>query len=288
MYMKKNLGFTKYNANKISRYPEGVHVEIDCHSSLNANLHLPPSAGHTEAIKSTRHAELVSASCQCNLPERSRNKFGMTSKALAFTLAEVLIVLGIIGIIAEITIPTLISNVHDAQYKAGAKKAYSVASQAVMQMKADNGDDLSAYAATTRSFVADFEKYFKSPRDCSYDICVNGEDTSSVYKNLVKGNANTGYMDDGQFETPDGMFWGIENYAEGGIGIAISVDVNGYRKKPNQFGKDVYMFQIVNNQLYPMGAPNTYLTVANGWCGTVDNSMQGAGCMYNVMQGIDY
>ena len=38
-------------------------------------------------------------------------------KKNAFTLAEVLITLGIIGIVAAITIPTLINNVQDAQYK---------------------------------------------------------------------------------------------------------------------------------------------------------------------------
>lgn len=49
---------------------------------------------------------------------------------LAFTLAEVIITLGIIGITAEITIPTLMQNVKDKNYKIAYKQAYSVASQA--------------------------------------------------------------------------------------------------------------------------------------------------------------
>ena len=41
----------------------------------------------------------------------------------AFTLAEVLITLGIIGVVAAMTIPTLISNTNGAQFKTGFKKA---------------------------------------------------------------------------------------------------------------------------------------------------------------------
>lgn len=49
----------------------------------------------------------------------------------AFTLAEVLITLGIIGVVAAMTMPTLINQTNGAQYKAAYKKALSVISQAV-------------------------------------------------------------------------------------------------------------------------------------------------------------
>lgn len=58
-------------------------------------------------------------------------------KIIAFTLAEVLITLGIIGLVAEMTIPTLINNVNEAQYYAGAKKAYSTLSQALLMIASD-------------------------------------------------------------------------------------------------------------------------------------------------------
>ena len=45
-----------------------------------------------------------------------------------FTLAEILIVLTVIGVIATITIPQLIGGIDEAQYKAGLKKAYSTLS----------------------------------------------------------------------------------------------------------------------------------------------------------------
>ena len=49
----------------------------------------------------------------------------------AFTLAEVLITLGIIGVVAAMTMPTLINQTNGAQYKAAYKKALSAISQGV-------------------------------------------------------------------------------------------------------------------------------------------------------------
>ena len=52
-------------------------------------------------------------------------------KFSAFTLAEVLITLGIIGVVAAMTMPTLINQTNGAQYRAAFKKELSVISQAV-------------------------------------------------------------------------------------------------------------------------------------------------------------
>ena len=53
------------------------------------------------------------------------------TKRFGFTLAEVLITLGIIGVVAAMTMPTLINSTQGAQYKAAYKKALSAISQAV-------------------------------------------------------------------------------------------------------------------------------------------------------------
>ena len=46
-----------------------------------------------------------------------------------FTLAEVLITLGIIGVVAAMTMPTLMNSTQGAQYKAAYKKALSAIAQ---------------------------------------------------------------------------------------------------------------------------------------------------------------
>ena len=61
----------------------------------------------------------------------------------AFTLAEVLITLGIIGVVAAMTIPTLISNTNGAQFKTAYKKALSTLNQAVLMNIAMEDTDFS-------------------------------------------------------------------------------------------------------------------------------------------------
>ena len=65
----------------------------------------------------------------------------------AFTLAEVLITLGIIGVVAAMTMPTLMNSTNGAQYKTAYKKALSVLSQAVVLNVAL--DDYDLFQATS-------------------------------------------------------------------------------------------------------------------------------------------
>ncbi len=59
----------------------------------------------------------------------------------AFTLAEVLITLGIIGVVAVMTIPTLIANTTNARYRSQFKKTISTLSQAARMSQAQFGFD---------------------------------------------------------------------------------------------------------------------------------------------------
>lgn len=67
----------------------------------------------------------------------------------AFTLAEVLITLGIIGVVAAMTMPTLMNSTQGAQYRTGFKKAISVLSQAVVLNIALDDYDTSQATTTT-------------------------------------------------------------------------------------------------------------------------------------------
>src|SRR5574344_1022164 len=96
---------------------------------------------------------------------------------LAFTLAEVLIVLGIIGIVAALTIPTLMANVQKQQYLTALKKFYSTQSEGFARMLAEDNaeklEDTEAFQAiadnwcnlddakgTCAQFYAGWKKYF--------------------------------------------------------------------------------------------------------------------------------
>lgn len=204
-------------------------------------------------------------------------------KASGFTLAEVLITLGIIGVVAGMTIPVLMQSIQDRQFKEAAKEAFSKASQAVQMMKMDNGGSMSSYSSTASSFKPVFITYFKVLQDCSSPVCVPATQTSDVYQSL---HGDQGYFlgYHGEFITTDGMFWGIYN---NGTDIAIIVDVNGYTKGPNIFGRDTFMFYLLNDSLVPMGSSGTW-----NYIGTCDRNhsskYEGLSCMHKVMQGIDY
>lgn len=73
-------------------------------------------------------------------------------KHAGFTLAEVLITLGIIGVVAAMTIPTLMSNTGKGEFKTAFKKIVSTINQAVtMSVAIDYLDFGDAYAGTANT-----------------------------------------------------------------------------------------------------------------------------------------
>lgn len=62
-----------------------------------------------------------------------------TKRQIGFTLAEVLITLGIIGVVAAVTIPTLISQIAEKQDIAKLKEVASILNQATIQITNDYG-----------------------------------------------------------------------------------------------------------------------------------------------------
>ena len=66
----------------------------------------------------------------------------MNIRKLAFTLAEVLIVVGIIGLIAEMTIPSLLNDIAKQDKTVRLKKIYSSMQQAIMLSEIDNGSSM--------------------------------------------------------------------------------------------------------------------------------------------------
>ena len=68
-----------------------------------------------------------------------RARVGVKQK-VAFTLAEVLITLGVIGVVAAITMPTLISNYQKHVTINRLKQTYTILYGAIKRSEADNGD----------------------------------------------------------------------------------------------------------------------------------------------------
>ena len=194
-----------------------------------------------------------------------------------FTLAEVLITLGIIGVVAAMTIPTLIANTRAAQLKSRYFKSYSTITQALKLMQADDVSmDSVDYSASSNPFYKVFMRYLSAPYDCGLggDIgagqgnkkeipCYKSStgNLATPYKSLDgKSNFYQNYLDDGQIAMQDGSLFLFENYTGGRI--FISVDLNGYNNKPNRAGYDLFTFQYIDGELLPMGDSRTLTNIA--------------------------
>ena len=256
----------------------------------------------------TNHSQLTTHNSLIPNIVFSRFTSPFSHKRTAFTLAEVLITLGIIGIVAALTLPVIISDVKNSQLEAGLKKAYSVLGQALNMYQAENGERIIAGDATNRRMIKSYlMQYIKSAKDCGFGgsdnkeglekAClpnnykgIDGDFNGSAKYETYNGKSSIvlDYFDDGQFVTPDGMLILIENSDGRWFGghVFISVDVNGYNKKPNRLGQDLFMFQIdKNGALLPMGAKDTkYYSINDDYCSnTSTHKMNGAGCTNSAL-----
>ena len=224
------------------------------------------------------------------------------SKHAAFTMAEVLITLGIIGVVAAMTLPALINNAQNKELEEGLKRSYSVLSQALDMYYAQNGERLTheniegGYA-----LKAILKKYLNVVQDCglgnsdSNKACIPNTSHSGFQDNGQKINKYRTYnnkadiwmnrFDDGQLVLNDGSLILIDNSTYD-PNLLISVDINGFHKNPNKLGQDLFMFQIdEKGTLLPMGVEGTqYYSKTKEYCSpTSTSNMNGAGCTYRAL-----
>lgn len=173
-------------------------------------------------------------------------------KKLAFTLAEVLIVLGIIGIVAEMTIPTLMQNVQDQTWKAEWKKTYSTISQATLQIKTDNSGDLVGLFTDASTVLTLYSGKLRVLKNDGATLTL--ADGSTIRPSMVDTNCNTS--------------WGTSAFGQY-LCTEFYIDVNG-DKKPNTAGKDQYWLGIGPDVVLPGGSPGiinaTYSCPNGAYC----------------------
>lgn len=181
-------------------------------------------------------------------------------KKYGFTLAEVLIVLGIIGVVAEMTIPTLMNNVQDMQFKSAWKKEYSSIAQVVAKMAYDNGGSLKGVLTSSNVGRDAFKQYLRYTKECDNGASF-GNCWASDYKTL--NNQTAGWDNSAGLILQDGtslMFatsWGpnCDWVITPQLSICgyIPVDVNGPFKEPNTMGRDIFSLWILEDHILPEG-----------------------------------
>lgn len=213
-----------------------------------------------------------------------------------FTLAEVLITLGVIGIVAALTIPQLVKNYQGKVLHSQLQKSYSALSQALQRMNYEEEQTVNAANYGNAKFAPKFIKYFKTVINCGHVGCEfintnNGSDGHLIVKNYkiysLKDTIKTSFFDDGQFITSEGMFLMIENVDMSRL--FITVDINGRKKRPNAWGHDLFTFQVMNDgKLLPMGAEGTLFT-DNSYCSFKSSDKQnGIACTQKALTDTSY
>ncbi len=172
---------------------------------------------------------------------RYANRGGVKSKA--FTLAEVLVTLTIIGVVAALTVPLLTANHKKSEYSAKLRKTYSAIQAAVDSAESDfdlssenwSTDPSGGYTGSAKDF---FDTYLAPYLKVSY--LKQESKYGSTYYYYV--------FDDGtQFNVS------INSTTES---LYIDIDLNGFDKSPNQLGRDLYEFTLASK--YAMGVTNNY------------------------------
>lgn len=174
----------------------------------------------------------------------------------AFTLAETLITLGIIGVVAVIVLPSLINNSKDAELHTALKKVYADISAATSNVMQDNGGTLLGFQ--NLDIIYAYEKYLKYIKVCESRSTDCGYD-QAVYQLSGHGPDSINFR--GEFILSNGMllqinYWwpdcGHNSAYRGGDCGTISVDING-AKKPNIIGKDIFNITMRRNKIEPEG-----------------------------------
>ena len=172
-------------------------------------------------------------------------------KLLAFTLAETLIVIGIIGVVSALTLPNLNSSTGEKEKVAKVKKIYQNLDDAVGRAIAVYGpldewivSDTTVASQSTR-FAQRISEFLKVSKDCGVTAnrgCFSSrgsiDSSSNIYKIIVADGASIGFVT-----------WE-------GHRLDIYVDIDGPQKGSEIDGNDKFTFVYADGFFHPLGRSN--------------------------------
>ncbi len=163
-------------------------------------------------------------------------------KYFAFSLSEVLITLGIIGIVAAMTLPTLVLNYQKKQTITRLKKTYTLLSETINMSTAKYGDITTwDWALDTLDFFEQYIGYnFKYTKNCKYETgCWNKDGAFQINGTIYDDNPNKSYWV--KILINDGTMLAMQK--QDNSHVHINIDLNGYNK-PNMYGKDIFIMTL--------------------------------------------
>jgi len=193
-----------------------------------------------------------------------------SKKRIAFTLAEVLITLLIIGIVASLIIPGLIADTQKQEDYTRLLKAVSVIQNAANLVRMENGGRMAGVANTSLDFAnlfapkLNYIKFCKDQTDSENCYISNSADMYTLNGGFVGNYSPYPYSVHPKIVTSDGFVYIFQllsssckesHYVVNGIpetcGV-VFVDINGV-KHPNAWGKDIFTILINDNNAIVYG-----------------------------------
>ena len=219
----------------------------------------------------------------------------MKKKNKAFTLAEVLITLTIIGVIAAMTIPNLMQSYRKHQVEVGVKTAYSLLNNALTMAKAEHGSLVEAMELSNASdnpkkyfsqnYVEPYLKVTKTTEPLQSANTIFNDTSLKRIDGSVANQALTNPYAWRQLQLQNGMFLGVSRDTLASRLIYYFVfDING-NKGPNQIAHDIFYFSLEPtepNKLYA----GAYGQGGDGGCGSLSgavNNWGGVACSSRIM-----
>lgn len=242
------------------------------------------------------------------------NILRLPKEQMGFTLAEILLTIGVIGVVVALTIPSLITKINNKGYVEHLIKTYSTLQNATNQMILEDGDvsnwDFTSYErnmeeqknkdnSKNRQIFEKYINHLNVAKVCYYSV--NSTNECVPYKNLVKtlngepafgigsaGKYNTLWDDDTLIlqngslitfrfrEKYNSVVWGLPS------ALAFSIDVNG-AKPPNIIGRDIFFLYLEKNgKIQPYVRSGVYTNIVD-LKNTCEINKSGHSCAYRVI-----
>ena len=182
----------------------------------------------------------------------------------AFTLAEVLITLMIIGIVAALTIPSVISNYQQQEFKTGLKKAVSVLNEAIQTNIAQEGEtpyengDLFSYLQRHLSVLKTTQLNSCYDKDTKKGVKLNEGGINCTY-DAQNAESNSNLV----FYTTDGMRYEFPETME-------SLSSFVFHETGQNYGsmKRYYIENSPGAPSFLQGTKRETSSAHEGWCGS--------------------
>ncbi len=207
-----------------------------------------------------------------------------------FTLAEVLVTLVVIGVVASLTIPALLQNYKKLEYVTRLQKNYKILTEVVSMIQAENDGSLTGFANNNDEVKDAFLKYVRYIDDCDSGSCLGNlwYDNASASSKILNGTSYTTWSGSPTIKFQDGVawtFWDVTgsdcSQVQGSLGnicFQVGMDVNGIEKDPNTIGRDIFAFYVTKDKVLPMGASSD-----DPQTGTCNTSSSGWGCAGKII-----